>query len=163
VGKSACGCICVNNWKSKCLHSEYKNMWQTHTSTSTGYAASRSSSRQLGGRNICTAARVPCVREISNDLCIGSASSWSLSKYWVRVSYNILTSLCVFAKCTPVRGRKKNWNRSRRQRNFLCMISLSSSITYNAHIYTRTHTLIHILFSFDFTPSHTFSHSLLSR
>ena len=46
----------------------------TYTSTSTGNAASLSSSRQLGGNSICTAARVPCVNEISNERIDGSAS-----------------------------------------------------------------------------------------
>lgn len=46
----------------------------TYTSTSTGNAASLSSSRQLGGNSICTAARVPCVNEISNERCDGSAN-----------------------------------------------------------------------------------------
>lgn len=52
---------------------ERKNNF-TYTSTSTGNAASLSSSRQLGGNNICTAARVPCVNEISNERCDGSAN-----------------------------------------------------------------------------------------
>ena len=76
----------------------------TYTSTSTGNAASLNSSRQLGGNSICTAARVPCVNEISNERCVGSASSWSFSENCFRVSYKILTSLCVFAECTPVGG-----------------------------------------------------------
>lgn len=58
----------------------------THTSTSTGKAASRSSSRQLGGNNICTVARVPCESGISNERCVGNANACSRSVYAGRVS-----------------------------------------------------------------------------
>lgn len=78
-----------------------------YTSTMTGKAASLSSSRQLGGKRICTAARVPCVSVISNERCVGSASSSSFLENCFRVSYNTLISLWFFAECTPVRRRKE--------------------------------------------------------
>lgn len=79
---------------------------ETYTSTSTGYCASRNSSRQLGGKRICTAARVPCVSGTSKVRCDGKAKSSSFFENCFRVSYNTLISRWVFAECTPVRRRK---------------------------------------------------------
>lgn len=64
----------------------FANLIITYTSTSTGKAASRSSSRQLGGNNICTVARVPCESGISNERCVGNANACNLSEYAGRVS-----------------------------------------------------------------------------
>lgn len=65
---------------------------ESYTSTSTGKAASLSSSRQLGGKRICTAARVPCVSGISKERCVGRAIASSFLENCFRVSYNTLIS-----------------------------------------------------------------------
>lgn len=74
----------------------------TYTSTNTGNAASRNSSRQLGGNNNCTWARVPCGNGISNDRCVGNANFCKFAVWCGLVSYNIRTNRFVLALCTPV-------------------------------------------------------------
>lgn len=74
----------------------------TYTSTRIGKFASRSSSRQLGGKRICTEARVPCVSGISNVFILGRAISSSFFENCFLVSYSTFTSRWVFAECTPV-------------------------------------------------------------
>lgn len=74
----------------------------TYTSTRIGKFASRNSSRQLGGKRICTEARVPCVSGISNVFILGRAMSSSFFENCFLVSYSTFTSRWVFAECTPV-------------------------------------------------------------
>lgn len=84
--------------------------------------------------------------------------------YCFRVSNNILTSLCVFAECTPVRERESE-RKVRRRREKFYVISWSSSITYKCKtiLYAHTHTLIFlpckIIFHsiFFFSLVHSFS------
>lgn len=75
-----------------------------YTSTKTGKAASRSSSRQLGGYNIWTCARVPCCNGISNECFRGSANS---SRRRFIDEFCVLNNSCskilVFIECTPIK------------------------------------------------------------
>lgn len=68
----------------------------TYTSTSTGNAASRSSSLQLGGNSSCTWARVPCCSVTSNERFVGSANLCMRSVYAGRVSYNMRINWWLF-------------------------------------------------------------------
>lgn len=107
----------------------------TYTSTRTGKAASLSSSRQLGGNRICTAARVPCVSGISKERCVGKAKASSFLENCLRVSYNTLMSLWVFAECTPV--NEINWKKlisiihdQTHKRTLLCHVKMFHRVSW---------------------------------
>lgn len=81
----------------------------TYTSTRTGKAASRNSSRQLGGYRICTWIRVPWFNVISNECFFGSAS---LSRRCLIDEFPMLNSSCnnifVLIECTPTHQEKRD-------------------------------------------------------
>lgn len=87
----------------------------TYTSTRTGKAASRNSSRQLGGYRICTWIRVPWFSVISNECFFGSAS---LSRRCLIDEFAMLNSSCnnifVLIECTPTRRKEMGERESER-------------------------------------------------
>lgn len=90
----------------------WRNDDDTYTSTKTGKAASRNSSRHDGGYKIWTWIRVPWFSVISNECFFGSAS---LSRRCFNDEFAILNSSCnnifVLIECTPakqIRNRQEN-------------------------------------------------------
>lgn len=130
----------------------------TYTSTKTGKAASRNSSRQLGGYRTWTCTRVPCCKVISNDCFFGSAS---LSRRCRIDEFPILNSSCsnilVLIECTPAmlrnakakqlkqlkcwtkhRRRKEKKNRTKLKNNTVSALSSAHKHTYNRYIMANT-------------------------
>lgn len=97
--------LCMRRWMVK---NRERVSLNTYTSTKTGKAASRNSSRQLGGYRIWTWTRVPWFNVISNECFFGSAS---LSRRCLIDEFAMLNSSCnnifVLIECTPAKRRCK--------------------------------------------------------
>lgn len=122
----------------------------TYTSTKTGKAASRNSSRQLGGYRTWTCTRVPCCKVISNDCFFGSAS---LSRRCRIDEFPILNSSCsnilVLIECTPAKLRNakakqlkqlKCWTKHRRREKKKKSNEIEKQYGFSIELCAQTHT-----------------------